>query len=135
MSRTLAFLFPGQGSQAAGMGKMLAQQFPIAAQVFAEADEALGFKLSTLCFAGPDDELKLTANAQPAIVATSIWSFAAEGSALTRWGSARSPRTTTTQSETRNSMARIILAGIAVYLARGVLSISVITPAAAIATP
>ena len=70
-----------------------------------------------------------------AIVATSIWSFAAEGSALTRWGSARSPRTTTTQSETRNSMARIILAGIAVYLARGVLSISVITPAAAIATP
>jgi [acyl-carrier-protein] S-malonyltransferase len=72
MSRTLAFLFPGQGSQAVGMGKMLAQQFPIAAQVFAEADEALGFKLSTLCFAGPDDELKLTANAQPAIVATSI---------------------------------------------------------------
>jgi [acyl-carrier-protein] S-malonyltransferase len=72
MSRTLAFLFPGQGSQAAGMGKALAQQFPVAAQVFAEADEALGFKLSTLCFEGPDDELKLTANAQPAIVATSV---------------------------------------------------------------
>ncbi len=72
MSRTLAFLFPGQGAQAAGMGKTLAQQFPIAAQVFAEADEALGVKLSTLCFEGPDDELKLTANAQPAIVATSI---------------------------------------------------------------
>jgi hypothetical protein len=55
-----------------------------------------------------------------AIVATSIWLLAAEVSALTRWGSARSARTTTTQSEIRNSMARIILAGIAVYLARGV---------------
>jgi [acyl-carrier-protein] S-malonyltransferase len=54
------------------MGKALAQQFPVAAQVFAEADEAVGFRLSALCFDGPDDELKLTANAQPAIVATSI---------------------------------------------------------------
>ncbi|HEV8716313.1 MAG TPA: ACP S-malonyltransferase [Candidatus Binatia bacterium] len=72
MSRTLAFLFPGQGAQAAGMGKALAQQFPVAAQVFAEADAALGFKLSTLCFEGPNDALMLTANAQPAIVATSI---------------------------------------------------------------
>jgi [acyl-carrier-protein] S-malonyltransferase len=72
MSRSLALLFPGQGSQAAGMGKALAEQFSSAAQVFAEADEALGFKLSTLCFEGPDDELKLTANAQPAIVTTSI---------------------------------------------------------------
>lgn len=72
MSRMLAFLFPGQGAQAAGMGKALAQQFPIAAQVFAEADEALGFKLSTLCFEGPNETLTLTTNAQPAIVATSI---------------------------------------------------------------
>lgn len=72
MSRTLALLFPGQGSQAAGMGSALAKQFPGAAQVFAAADEALGFKLSTLCFEGPDEALKLTANAQPAIVATSI---------------------------------------------------------------
>jgi [acyl-carrier-protein] S-malonyltransferase len=72
MSRSLALLFPGQGSQAAGMGKALAEQFPAAAQVFAEADEALGCKLSTLCFEGPDDELKLTTNAQPAIVTTSI---------------------------------------------------------------
>lgn len=72
MSRALALLFPGQGSQAAGMGKTLAAQFPVAAQVFAEADDALGLKLSTLCFEGPDDELKLTANAQPAIVTTSI---------------------------------------------------------------
>jgi [acyl-carrier-protein] S-malonyltransferase len=72
MRRTLAFLFPGQGAQAAGMGKALAQQFPVAAQVFAEADAALGFKLSALCFEGPNETLTLTANAQPAIVATSI---------------------------------------------------------------
>lgn len=72
MSQALALLFPGQGSQAAGMGKALAQQFPAAAQVFAEADEAVGFKLSALCFEGPDNELKLTANAQPAILATSL---------------------------------------------------------------
>jgi [acyl-carrier-protein] S-malonyltransferase len=72
MSRTLAFLFPGQGAQVVGMGKALVQQFPVAAQIFAEADDALDFKLSTLCFEGPEEELKLTANAQPAIVATSI---------------------------------------------------------------
>jgi len=72
MSRTIALLFPGQGAQAAGMGKALAQQFPVAANVFAEADAALGFALSYLCFEGPDDDLKLTTNAQPAIVATSI---------------------------------------------------------------
>jgi [acyl-carrier-protein] S-malonyltransferase len=72
MSRTVALLFPGQGSQAAGMGKALAQQFPIAARTFAEADEALGVPLSTLCFEGPDEDLKLTTNAQPAILATSI---------------------------------------------------------------
>ena len=75
MSRTLAFLFPGQGAQAAGMGKALAEQFPMAAQIFAEADAALGFKLSTLCFDGPNNALMLTANAQPAIVATSIASL------------------------------------------------------------
>ena len=75
MSRSLALLFPGQGSQLAGMGKALARQFPVAAQVFAEADDALGIKLSSLCFAGPDDALKLTVNAQPAIVATSIAAF------------------------------------------------------------
>ena len=72
MNRTLALLFPGQGSQAVGMGKALAQQYAIAARVFAEADEALGFALSTLCFAGPEEALRLTANAQPAILATSI---------------------------------------------------------------
>ncbi|MCS6927235.1 MAG: ACP S-malonyltransferase [Candidatus Binatia bacterium] len=72
MSRTLAFLFPGQGAQSVGMGKVLAEHFPVAAAVFAEADEILGMKLSTLCFAGPEDELRLTVNAQPAILAVSI---------------------------------------------------------------
>jgi [acyl-carrier-protein] S-malonyltransferase len=71
MSKT-AFLFPGQGSQYAGMGKDLAENFPVARQAFEEADDALGFKLSALCFNGPDDDLKLTFNTQPAILTTSI---------------------------------------------------------------
>lgn len=71
MSKT-AFLFPGQGSQYAGMGKDLAENFPIARHTFEEADEALGFKLSTLCFNGPEEDLKLTFNTQPAILTASI---------------------------------------------------------------
>ena len=72
MSRPLAFLFPGQGSQAVGMGRALVERFPVAAEVFAEADAALGFSLSRLCFEGPEADLSLTHNTQPAIVTTSI---------------------------------------------------------------
>ncbi|MCK4535718.1 MAG: ACP S-malonyltransferase [Desulfuromonadales bacterium] len=68
----LAFLFPGQGSQHAGMGKALSENFPLARQLFEEANDALGFDLAALCYNGPEDELKLTANTQPAILTTSI---------------------------------------------------------------
>jgi len=68
----LAFTFPGQGSQAVGMGQALAEQFPVARAVFDEVDEALGQKLSALMAEGPSDELTLTENAQPAIMANSI---------------------------------------------------------------
>ncbi len=67
----VAFLFPGQGSQATGMGKELAALYPIAKQTFQEADDALGFSISQLCFEGPDDQLKLTENTQPAILTMS----------------------------------------------------------------
>ncbi len=68
----LAFLFPGQGSQKVGMGKALVETFARARAVFDEADAVLGFSLSGLCFEGPETDLVLTANAQPAILATSI---------------------------------------------------------------
>jgi len=68
----IAFVFPGQGSQYAGMGKDLADSFPAARQVFEEANDALGFDLATLCYNGPDDELKLTTNTQPAILTVSM---------------------------------------------------------------
>ncbi len=70
-----AFLFPGQGSQFAGMGKTLADSFPEAKAVFSEADDALGFPLSKLCFEGPDEDLKLTENPQPALLTVSVAAF------------------------------------------------------------
>jgi [acyl-carrier-protein] S-malonyltransferase len=72
MTNKIAFLFPGQGSQAAGMGRELAERFPVAAQTFSEADAALGFPLSRLCFEGPEEDLRLTENTQPAIMAVSV---------------------------------------------------------------
>src|SRR5271166_6641099 len=71
-SRPIAFVFPGQGSQAVGMGKELAALYPVARETFDEADAALGYKLSRLCFEGPADQLKLTEITQPAILTVSV---------------------------------------------------------------
>ncbi len=71
----IAFLFPGQGSQYSGMGKALSDTFPEAKLAFEEADEALGFPLSRLCFEGSDDELKKTENTQPALLAVSVAAY------------------------------------------------------------
>jgi len=71
----IAFVFPGQGSQAAGMGKDLAEKYPVAKQTFEEADDALGYKLSQLCFEGPEEQLRLTEVTQPAILTASIAAF------------------------------------------------------------
>jgi [acyl-carrier-protein] S-malonyltransferase len=68
----IAFIFPGQGSQAVGMGMDLAEKYPIARRTFEEADEALGYRLSQICFAGPEEKLRLTEITQPAILTASI---------------------------------------------------------------
>ncbi|NGQ93888.1 ACP S-malonyltransferase [Brevibacillus sp. SYP-B805] len=72
----IAFVFPGQGSQFVGMGAELAQTHAAAREIFAKADSALGFPLSTLCFEGPEEELRLTANTQPAILTASMAVYA-----------------------------------------------------------
>ena len=68
----IALIFPGQGSQIVGMGKDLAEKYPLARQTFEEADDALGYKLSQLCFEGPEDQLRMTEITQPAILTASI---------------------------------------------------------------
>jgi [acyl-carrier-protein] S-malonyltransferase len=68
----IALLFPGQGSQTVGMGKDLFEKYPLARQTFEEADDALGYKLSQLCFEGPEDQLRLTEITQPAILTVSV---------------------------------------------------------------
>src|SRR5215472_348061 len=71
-SSPIVFMFPGQGSQQVGMGRELAAMFPVAQETFDEADAALGYKLSQVCFQGPEDQLQLTEITQPAILTTSV---------------------------------------------------------------
>ena len=76
-NQSVVVVFPGQGSQSPGMGRELAEKFAVARRVFEEADEALGFALSRLCFEGPAEELQLTENTQPAILAVSVAAYRA----------------------------------------------------------
>ena len=71
----IAFLFPGQGSQFAGMGRSLAEKYPAARAIFNEADHVVGFSLSKLCFEGPEEELRLTENTQPAMLTASVAAY------------------------------------------------------------
>src|SRR5450755_4611316 len=87
MTTAIAFLFPGQGSQAGGMGKELTDKFSVARQTFEEADAALGIALSTLCFEGPEEELRRTEITQPSILTVSVatWRVLAECGVKPAW--------------------------------------------------
>src|ERR1700675_3082086 len=87
MTTQIAFLFPGQGSQAVGMGRELAEKYPVARQTFEEADAALGMALSRLCFEGPEEELRRTEITQPSILAVSVatWRVLAQQGVTPAW--------------------------------------------------
>ena len=95
MTIRVAFLFPGQGSQTVGMGADIFESSPAARRVFTEVDEASGFSLSQLCFTGPDEKLRETINAQPAIVTVSLALLAALQEALAAQTVSLSPTWTT----------------------------------------
>ena len=97
-----AFLFPGQGSQGVGMGRALAERYPEARAVFEEADQVLGFKLSALCFSGPERDLLRTENTQPALLVTSIAAFRV----LQSKGSRRPRPRATARGSTRRTWRR-----------------------------
>lgn len=101
---TIAFLFPGQGSQSPGMGKNLADNFPVAREVFEEADEALGFSISRLCFEGPAEDLQLTENTQPAILAVSVAAFRA-------WASSGAPAPAFVAGHSLGEYSALVAAG------------------------
>ncbi len=116
----VAYVFPGQGSQWVGMGRDLYDNFDSAKAVFAQADEALGFPLSRLCFEGPEDELRQTINAQPAIVTVS---FACLKAALAEAGSDGIPSPTFVAGHSLGEYTALAVAGVldfatTVYLAR-----------------
>src|SRR5579871_1984138 len=83
----IAFVFPGQGSQSVGMGRELSALYPVARETFDEADAALGYKLSQLCFEGPEEKLKLTEITQPAILTVSVaaWRVLQSKGITPRW--------------------------------------------------
>src|SRR6202795_3192141 len=87
MTTQIAFLFPGQGSQAVGMGRELAEKYPVARQTLEEADAALGMSLSRLCFEGPEEELRRTEITQPSILAVSVatWRVLAQQGVTPAW--------------------------------------------------
>ena len=92
MTTPIAFLFPGQGSQAAGMGKELAAKYPVAQKTFEEADAALGMHLSQLCFEGPEEQLRMTEITQPAILTVSVatWRVLKENGVQPAWAAGHS---------------------------------------------